>query len=202
MKKTLLLFAFSVSSAVVLAQFSLGVKAGYNASRLSASYDSVKTQFSNGFHLGAFARIGKRLYFQPELYYAFQGSVFESTLDKTDSSYFKQKLTIGTMDVPLLLGFRIINNKKVNLRLMAGAVASFTVNKKLTDEGGYTDPIEKTDLNSVNWAIQAGAGADLWLLTLDIRYQAGLSNLIDDVQNWTFNSKNNVWVVSLGFKIL
>ena len=66
-------------------------------------------------------------------------------------------------------------------------------------------PIHKASISNANWYIQAGAGVDVWFFTLDIRYQVGLNKIIKDVsydgKNINFNTSNNVWVVSLGFKI-
>ena len=197
MKKYLILFVFVLSSAIVFGQFTIGPKVGYNASKLSTNLDTVSSTFKSGFQIGVFVRIGKKFYVQPELYYTTQGGVFES-----NTNNWQQKVSIGSLDIPLLVGFKLINAKVVNLRILAGPLASFVVNKSVKDAGGILGPIETADLNSINWAIQAGAGLDVLFMTLDVRYQIGLNNLIKDINNATINSKNSVWVVSLGFKIL
>jgi len=197
MKKYLILFVFVLSSAIVFGQFTIGPKVGYNASKLSTNLDTVSSTFKSGFQIGVFVRIGKKFYVQPELYYTTQGGVFES-----NTNNWQQKVSIGSLDIPLLVGFKLLNAKVVNLRILAGPLASFVVNKSVKDAGGILGPIETADLNSINWAIQAGAGLDVLFMTLDVRYQIGLNNLIKDINNATINSKNSVWVVSLGFKIL
>ncbi len=196
MKKYFLFFVFLLSASIVFAGLDLGVKVGYNAAKLSTSMDSIKTSFKSGFQFGAFVRIGKRLYVQPEAYYTTQGGVFTSNV-----SNWKQNVKLGSVDIPVLLGFKIINNDNLNLRILAGPAASIIVNKTIENTGNITDPITKADINTVNWNIQAGAGVDIWKFTFDIRYQIGLNQLIKDIGNKTFNSHNNVWVVSLGFKI-
>lgn len=178
-------------------QFHLGIKVGYNASMLSTNIDSIKTNFKSGFQIGAFVRIGKRLYVQPEAYYTTQGGVFTSNV-----SNWKQNIKVGSIDIPVLVGFQLIKGDFFNLRLLAGPTASFVVNKTISEGGTSTGPVTSGDLNSVNWSIQAGAGVDIWMLTLDVRYQFGLNEMIKNVENWQFNSKNNVWVISLGFKII
>lgn len=197
MKKLLVFLLIFLAAEFTFGQFTLGIKVGYDAAKLSTNIDSVKSNFKSGFQIGAFLRIGKRLFLQPELYYTTQGGVFTSNL-----SNWKQNIKVGSMDVPVLIGFKLLKGDFINVRLMAGPLASFVVNKSVSDAGGVTGPITSADLNSVNWAIQAGAGMDLWKFTLDIRYQIGLNQLIKSVQNYTFNSYNNVWNVSLGFKIL
>ncbi|MFH1161650.1 MAG: porin family protein [bacterium] len=198
MKKTFLILSLVLTSALVFGQFTIGPKVGYNASKLSTNLDTVKSNFRSGFQFGVFARIGKRVYVQPELYYTTQGGVFESNLNN-----WKQTVKLGSLDVPVLVGFKLINNDNLNLRILAGPMASFVVNKTVADTpGGITGPIEDADINDINWAIQAGAGIDLWFLTFDIRYQIGLNNLIKEINTQSVSSKNSVWLLSLGWKIL
>ncbi|MEI7662388.1 MAG: porin family protein [Bacteroidota bacterium] len=189
------------SAETMFGQFNLGIKVGYNASKLSTGLQNVSSDFRSGFQFGAFARIGKKVYLQPELYYTTQGGVFSSDSVKNP---WKQTVTIGSMDVPVLLGFKIINAKVVNLRILAGPMASFVVNKSVTDGGlnNAIGPLSKGDFKSVNWSLQAGAGVDVLMFTLDVRYQVGLNQLVSEVKNYKFDSKNNVWVISLGWKIL
>ena len=196
MKKLILFVLILLSAEVMYGKFHLGIKVGYNASKLSTSIDSVKANFKSGFQIGAFARIGNRFYVQPEVYYITQGGVFTS-----NTTNWKQNIKIGSIDVPILLGFQIIKGDFVNLRILAGPAASFVVNKSISEGGTSTGPITTGDLKSVNWSIQAGAGVDVWMFTLDVRYQLGLNQMIADAGSYTFDSKNNVWVVSLGFKI-
>jgi hypothetical protein len=199
MKKLVILVLFVFSAGIIYGQFHIGIKTGYNASKLSANIDSVKTNFKSGFQIGAFARIGNRLYLQPELYYTTQGGVFTSNSNIND---WKQTVKISSIDVPVLLGLQIIKGDFVNLRIMAGPAASFVVGKSVSEGGADPGVITESNINSVNWAIQAGAGMDIWMFTLDVRYQIGLNQVITQVQDWKFDSKNNAWVISLGFKIL
>lgn len=197
MKKLFFFVLIFLSAELTFGQFTIGIKVGYDAAKLSTNMDTITSNFKSGFQVGAFARIGKRLFLQPELYYTTQGGVFTSNI-----SDWQQNIKIGSMDVPVLIGFKLLKGDFINVRLMAGPMASFVVNKNISEAGGIAGPIETADLNSVNWAIQAGAGLDVWKFTLDVRYQVGLNQLIKSVENYTFDSYNNVWNVSLGFKIL
>jgi hypothetical protein len=210
------LFVVLVISAIAIltsehahAQFDLGLKIGYNASKLSTDLDSIKSSMNSGFHIGAFARIGKRVHLQPEFYYTLSGATFEN-LGLNTVNDWKQKVTVGTLDIPVLIGFNIIQSKVLKWRIMVGPEASFLVNSKIEDVsvvGTVTGPIEKSDLRTTNWYLQAGTGIDVLFLTLDIRYQTGLNSLINDVTGtdgkvYPVNSKGNYFVVSVGFKIL
>jgi hypothetical protein len=94
---------------------------------------------------------------------------------------------------------------------MAGPMVSFVVNSKIKDVN-LTGPITSSDITKLNWYVHVGTGVDVLFLTLDVRYQIGLNNLIKSAQAtdangnatgqvYNLNSKNNMWIVSLGFKI-
>jgi hypothetical protein len=209
MKKSILaliiFFAAILASEKTSAQFAFGLKLGYNASKLSTNIDSIKSSMSSGFHVGAFARIGKRVHLQPEFYYTLSGATFEN-LGMNTINDWKQKVTVGTLDIPVLVGFTIIQSKLLKWRIMVGPEATFVVNKKIQNVN-LTGPIENSNINTTNWFIQAGTGLDILFLTLDIRYQAGLNSLINDVTGsngkvYPVNSKGNLFVVSVGFKII
>jgi hypothetical protein len=209
MKKTLfLLFILFLSSEISHAQFAFGLKLGYNASTLTSNVDSVKASINSGFHAGAFVRFGTRVHLQPEVYYTFSGGTFEKTAGET-IDLWKQKVTIGTLDIPVLIGFKIIQSKVLTWRIMVGPEVSFLVNSKVQDINDPIGPITSSDINKVNWYGQAGTGIDILFMTLDLRYEFGLNTVINDVTSagttpttYPINSKNNLFLVSLGFKIL
>jgi len=207
MKKTIILLLFALLvSGITYGQFALGVKIGYNANKLTANLDSIKSQFNSGFHIGIFTRFGKRLYVAPELQYSMSGAVFTNEGNLSTSNW-KQKVKIGSVDVPVLVGFKIIHSDFITWRIELGPQASFLVNKKISEEGSVTGPIKESSFSTVNWYVLGGTGIDILFLKLDLRYQYGLNQLIKDVQTTgtsgsTFDAKNQMFVVSVGFKII
>lgn len=198
MKKLFFLALFLLSAEIMFGQFSFGLKLGANFAKLTSSLDSIVPSTKAGLQIGGFVRIGKKFYVQPEVYYSLAGGTLSG-----DSSDWKQAITIGSVDVPVLVGFKILNAKVVNLRILAGPMVSFVTNTKIKNVSDIAGPIEAADLKNVNWAIQAGGGIDVLFMTLDLRYQWGLNNVINTISNTTadVNSKQNTWVISLGFKI-
>ena len=207
MKKVILALTFIliVTTGATYGQLNIkiGPKIGFNASSLHSNIDSITTQFKSGLQFGVFVRLGKKVYLQPELYYTTQGGILKS--GSSNVKQFEQNVKLGSLDVPVLVGISFINSELLNVRVLAGPVASFVVNKTIA-ESGVISPIKEANIKNVNWYIQAGAGVDVWKFTLDIRYQIGLNKIISDVdylnQTVKLNTTNNVWVVSLGFKFL
>jgi hypothetical protein len=202
MKKILMIFiVIFLCTGFTMGQTVLGFRLGYNGNNLTSGIDSITSKFTSGFHTGVFMRIGKRIYFAPEVLYTYSGANLSNEGSTSDSAW-KEKIAIGSLDIPLLFGLNIIRSQMFKWRLELGPVASFNTNTKVTNVKDVEGPITSGDINPTQWRILAGTGIDLWFLTLDIRYQYGFNNLIKDVQNYSFDTKNSMLSVSLGFKFL
>jgi len=205
MRRCTLVTLFLLISGLVCAGINFGIKAGYNANKLSVNIDSVSSEFKSGMQIGVFMRVGKRFFVQPELVYTLQGAEYIFN-DPSNTGSWHQKITIGSIDIPVLLGVKIFKGDKFNLRVNLGPAVSFVTNRQVKDLNDIAPgPVTSSEISSVNWSIQAGLGADLWMFTVDLRYQGGLNQVIKDVQQgtttWNFGSKNNVFLVSVGFKL-
>ncbi|MCX6286427.1 MAG: porin family protein [Bacteroidetes bacterium] len=202
MKKILLIFAIAMlSTELSFGQFALGVKIGYNANKLSTNLNNVKSQFNSGFHFGLFTHIGKRLYVAPELLYTMSGAVFDSS-GNVSATGWKQKITMGSLDIPVLLGFKIIHSDIITWRIEVGPEVSFIVNSKVKDLNSFAGPITTANLAKANWYVLGGSGIDFLFMSFDIRYSYGLNQLIKSVNSEQFDTKNGMFLVSLGFRIL
>jgi hypothetical protein len=202
MKKILIVFiVVFLYAEFSMGQTVLGFRLGYNGNNLTSGIDSIQSKFTSGFHAGVFMRIGKRIYFAPEVLYTFSGANLSNEGSTSDSAW-KEKIAIGSLDIPLLFGLNIIRSQMFKWRLELGPVVSFNTNTKITNVNDTEGPITSGDINSTQWRMLAGTGIDLWFLTLDVRYQYAFNNLIKDVQNYSFDTKNSMISVSLGFKFL
>lgn len=203
MKKLIASIVLVIATTSLMAQFSVGPKIGYTASSLSTDSDDIKEDFNNTLHFGAFARLGGKTYLQPELLFMTKGTNFGYTIP--DGA--EQEVKLNTIDIPVLLGFKLIDLKIADIRAMAGPVGSFVINNDVnaTNLAGQVEELEKDDIKDANWGLQAGVGADFLSLSLDIRYHFGLTSMyeegfLDDFN--TDNVKNNSFLITLGWKIL
>ena len=179
--------------------FSLGPKIGFNSNTLTENLDSINAGIKNSFQIGAFVRVGSKVYFQPEVNY----QLVSGTLNKSIGSIvLQQDLTIKTIKVPALIGVKLINKGPVNLRVMAGPTFTYLFDKKL-DPSKMNElwPIQSVDdLKNSIWSVQMGAGLDVLFMTLDVRYELGVENMYSGSSS--FDLKNNTFNVSLGIKLL
>jgi len=198
MKKILLaasIIAFaSMSYAQLIPGFSIGPKIGASFSKFTTDQSQIQEDIKSSFHYGAFARFGKKVYFQPEILI----NTRKGTLKDDNNSGISGSIKLNSVDVPLLLGARLIDVKAANIRIMAGPVASIAVNKTIMFDN-WENPVTKDDIKNANWGLQFGAGADLLMFTVDLRYEIGLNDIS---KLNTFDLKNNMFTIGVGWKIL
>jgi len=200
--------------------FHFGGKIGMNASSLkviesASKMDSIKKvdfrQFY-GFHGGIWARLDiKKFYVQPELLFSMKGVQYDITKvdpNNVEGTAIKGvKITLNNIDVPILLGYYLVDLPLFKLRVNAGPIASFIIGGNQSKLDEVTQAVKDKDVNSLyktaNWGYQAGVGADIANLTLDLRYEGSLSRYQLDMGNFAQLKQNlQLFQISIGYKIL
>ncbi|MDB4583577.1 PorT family protein [Draconibacterium sp.] len=192
MKKLLAPILFLILSSTAFAQltFDLGIKAGFNNSKLSLNKDDYSSKSIQKMHYGAFGRIGVgRIYAQPEVYFSKKGGEISSNVVNAISSF-----DYNNIDVPVLLGFKIIKGGPVNLHIKAGPVFSFVTKSDI--DGSY-DP---EYFNDHYFGLQYGVGVDIFFITIDARMEHG--NAVYDNTSIGLEGKNSTFMVAVGIKFL
>ena len=196
MKKIFLLSCMVIATSTVFAQlpsFDFGIKAGLNVSKLQSDVTAEENRM--GYQAGVFARLGGAgIYFQPELYLGTKGSEYPNAAEVYSGN---EKISFTTLDVPLLIGTKI-GPGAFNVRFMAGPVVSFLLDKDEPVASASQDVKDFRNYKDQALGLQAGAGVDISKLTLDLRYEAGISNINKTDK---YDQKTNLWHISLGFKI-
>ncbi|MBN2175747.1 MAG: PorT family protein [Bacteroidales bacterium] len=212
MRKIILIIVLAFVGTMTYAQLGFGLKGAITMSKLSTDIDDYKESLKAGYQLGAYVRIGDKLHLQPEVYFTAKTGKLEgpvSTGQTGSTAQLKQDITLQTIDIPVMVGYRILNPPLVKVRLQAGPVASVVLNKKFdisldgVDQGDPSDDY-KDSFKNMNWGLQFGAGVDILFITADIRYELGLNNIYKKPEDATVDQtfKNNVFFLSVGFKIL
>ncbi len=162
------IFALVGISAFAQKDSGFGIKAGLNYSQNGDLIASVGDAAENivqgsdgkvGYHLGVFGKLElARIYVRPELVYT-----------KTSSSYdvngASSKYDISKLDVPVLLGVKVIGP----LHVFAGPAFQYILKNDL--ENFSINDAE----NDFSVGLQIGAGVNLGKLGLDVRYERGFS---------------------------
>lgn len=200
MKKITLMLAAILISSVMYGQFTVGPQIGYTASSLSLNGNDIKANLQSNFVLGIFMRIGNKVFLQPEVNYLTQGNVFTINNART------QTVNLKSIQVPLSLGFKLLNFKVLKLSIFGGATANFVVNKDVGISQATSDYLQADNFKNANYQYQLGVGLDILTFVLDVKYYGGINSLTNGdvtVNNGSISSaKPNVFMVTLGWKIL
>jgi hypothetical protein len=206
MKKLFIFMLALLTSAFSFAQLHFGPQIGYTASNLTLDKGDIENNLRSNFLIGAFVRMGKKIYVQPEVNYYTQGSIFKTPAIGSLSP-LEQEISLKSLQVPVNLGWRMINLEIVNIRLFTGVVANFVLNKEVNTTSGNADDYESAlvpeDFKDMNWQWDIGVGVDVLMFAVDVKYVGGISNVLNDVtfDGNTVTSKSNLFVVTLGWKI-
>lgn len=220
MKKVLLLFVALFVATAVNAQISpitFGPKVGYQTTKLSANEGVIKSDFKGNMAFGAFARLTvKNFVIQPELLYYKSGKVFEVDMfgDNWCGIIPNPTFTISqsNLAMPILLGYQFVDIPFIKMRANVGPVLYFALGQAQYSLNGEDLPLAFDESVTEEMTIGAALnlGIDIWKLTLDINYSLGLSDVMDDeieipgIGEYELgdDTKQNIFTVTLGFKIL
>ena len=176
----------------------LGVRAGYNMSNLNGdTAEDLDTKSLSGFHVGLFTEfpVAPRFSIQPEVIYSTQGARFENALGEAD-------IRTQYLNVPVLAKFYVADG----FNIQAGPQIGFLTGAEWQMDGA--DDIDVSEhMKGTDFGLLFGAGYKLAQgLTIDARYNMGLSNVLDDnseaFENLGTNNewKNGVFQIGLGYQ--
>lgn len=197
----ILLFTFCSILTFADGPVNIGIKYGTNSSVMMTNFDMVlnqnlhSDQINNHF-AGAFLRLNVgSVYAQPEVYFNTKGGIIKPVNINEISIPSATTFNYQSIDLPVLLGYKIINRDFIKLRLSIGPVFTF-----VTTNSFYTEisNLNVNDLSKRYMGWQIGAGLDIWFITLDAHIENGSNILSPENQ---FIAKNRAYLLSVGFKI-
>jgi hypothetical protein len=155
-------YLFSQDDSTDEKKFWLGPKFGLDVSSSSADLSSITNQLKQNYQVGMFLQLGKKIYFQPEIYYS------SYTTDATANT------KINFVKAPMMLGWQIFDIGLVSLHLNGGP--------------SYLKQLDSDEKAVINWAVGAGVNI-LGFITTDLRYtfQKGSTNGITQVEQLITN---------------
>ena len=127
------------------------------------------------------------------------------TWKTTVASQFPKSLLLG-----FEIGYQFIDIPIIKMRANVGPVFYFAVGKAEYAMNGEDLPISTEGVTeNMTMGAALNLGVDIWKLTLDINYSLGLTDVFDDEIEFAGHeidlgddTKQNIFTVTLGFKIL
>ena len=102
------------------------------------------------------------------------------------------KLSWNSIDIPVTIGYKIVSTNEFNLRAFTGGLYSYSFGKEITGEADIKKAFSKFDKSSIS--LIAGLGVEIERLSIDFKYENGLSNVSKD-----FKSKPKSFSIGIGY---
>lgn len=166
--------------------FHIGVKGGVNFTKTSTE-SSLEGKYGFGYQAGVMTRmdIGK-LYVQGEALFNKRKTSYQSQ----DGS--SSKLSWNAIDIPVVVGYKLIKADDFNVRVFAGGVYSYAFNNKVSASQAIQEGFKKFDKSNIG--VTGGVGLDYKNFTVDLRYETGLTSIIKE-----FKSKPHSFSLGIGY---
>jgi hypothetical protein len=180
--------------------FTFGPKIGFSTSAISTDIDTLTEKFKQGLMGGVFFRFSSKFfYLQPEVLMVSKGGVFES-----ETQTFKQTVSISSVDVPLMIGVRLLPTEDFCIRFHGGPMFSYIVNKSIDINGNnVSSAVADQQLKDAYVGYQAGLGVDILQFSIDFRLEQGLGDIHHVVSGAPDDKwKPRLYNVSLALKLL
>ena len=164
MKKVIVLIALFVGIISVSAQVKFGAKAGVNynnfgdAKAVGKDILDTKADGKSGYHVGVWAKAQVPIlgvYIRPEFVYT-----------KLKTNYGRESLEINKIDVPVLIGAKLIGP----LHAFAGPAFQFVL-----DSDYSLEDVKDIKTDNFSLGMQLGLGVELGKLGIDVRWERGLT---------------------------
>ena len=180
--------------------FTFGPKIGFSSSAISTDIDTLSEKFKQGLMGGVFFRFSSKFfYLQPEVLMVSKGGIFES-----ESQTFKETVTISSVDLPVMMGIRILPSEDFCLRLHGGPIFSYIVNKSIEINGDdISSALADKQIKDAYIGYQAGIGADILQFSIDFRLEQGLGDIHHVISGGPDDRwKPRLYNISLALKLL
>lgn len=170
---------------------SFGARGGLNFANISEKASNGATAGSYSMRtsilLGGYATImfNDNMGLQPELFYSGYGA-------KESNPAGDITLKLGYLSLPVFFRY----NFNEQWHLLAGPQLGILMSAKAVQGGNSQDV--KSNVNSSDFGLTVGVGADFDKINVGVRYNAGFSNLS---KSSNFTDKNNAFQLVVGYKL-
>lgn len=154
------------------AQIQINPQLGFNFMGYTNPPEGADYKAEAGFMLGCDLRFGERFQLQPGLFYMSTKSVTEL---ENSGGTVEGDIEHGWIRLKGFGAYNLIDGESFKLRINGGPSYDFLLSAKNQDGDDVKD-----DLNKGNFSMNLGLGADIWIITADLGYSFGFSDVFSD----------------------
>ncbi|MCX8160333.1 MAG: PorT family protein [Candidatus Saccharicenans sp.] len=200
------LFLLSLATTPALAGIRSGIKGGItlaNVKSVPETFEGYKWETKMGLAGGVFLEIGLPgpLSIQPEVLYVQKGAKITISEGEITGTL---KANIDYLEIPLLLKFNLVSGGLTIPSIYAGPYVGFNTKAEFVISAAGMEQKEdiKDDIKNTEFGVTFGLGLTQKLgvlnLTLDARYDLGLSNILEETVTEPSSIKTRTWLFMVG----
>lgn len=203
-----LLFLLSLVANPALAGVKAGIKGGITLANIKSvpeTFEGYKWETKMGLAGGVFMEIGLpgRFSIQPEVLYVQKGAKITVSEGEITATL---KANIDYIEIPLLLKYNLVSGGLTTPSVYVGPYFGFNTKAEfaisVTGQPEQKEDI-KDDIKDTEFGVTFGLGLTQKLgvakLTLDARYDLGISNIIEPTVEVPSSIKTRTWLFMVGF---
>ena len=184
--------AFFTLLSLSWAQLRIHPTAGVNFSRYDEGYEDKEISGAAGLQAGLGIRFGDQIYIEPAiLYFQTNNNVKIYETDAIDILVDERETKVRGLKIPVMIGVDLISDVRNALRVYGGPNLTYIADSNKQIFGNN----ENVEFKKTGWALGAGIGVDIGMLTLDLYHEWGMSDTFNDS---SAQSRNNLLYLSVG----
>lgn len=190
MNRTLALLLCS-APLIASAQVIFNPQAGIALTTLQPEQEGVQDKSDVGVLAGADLRIGHRFYFQPGAFFVSS----KTAVSVGDSLVTEDHLVWNSLKLKALAGYNLLDGQNFRLRLNAGPSFNWLLSATGKDDN---IKIEMGDFHAGTFNLDAGVGADIWIVSIGSGISYGLSKAYKEQDGLSNDSKFFSYYMTVG----
>ena len=164
---TIIIFSFLFLEGNTYAQLEIKPAIGLNFTNFSEDPATGKTSAKVGWQLGGTVAMGDKLYGEGGIFWTYKST--EYTEDATEYTFNTE---ISGIRIPAMIGYHLMGKSGDGIGLRGfGGASVFIVTKVNALE------LTKDDFNKASWGVFLGAGLDISMFFVDLKYEWSLTDV-------------------------
>jgi hypothetical protein len=183
--KILILTVFSIFlfAGNVFSQVEVKPTLGLNFTSFSKDPSTGKSSAKVGWQLGASVAFGSKFYGEGGIFWVYKSNEF--TEDATDNKLNRE---LSGIQIPVLVGVHLMGNEAGAAGLRAfGGLSTFILTKVNALD------LTKDDFNTASYGIFLGAGLDIAIFFLDLKYEWSLTN-VSSISSYDLGKSKSLFI--------
>jgi hypothetical protein len=185
--KKILTYSFLLSlvflPGIALAQLDIKPAIGINITDFSEDPESGETSGKVGWQIGGTVVMGDKLYGEGGIFWT-----YKSTEYKSNDNQITFNTEISGIRIPAMIGYKLLSkeNTLIGVRAFGGASVLIVTTVDALE-------LTKDDFNTASWGVFLGAGVDISMFFVDLKYEWSLTD-VSSVTSFDVGKSRSIFI--------